>query len=173
MSFTTKRGITKIKFPQDTYSLRKILSIIILIVVIVGYTLLVFHISLIFYSFSKLKVEQENFEYYTPNNNTIILEGDIVVQTEMEIRDLYLNFSLYTDTDLLFAEEEYEKDLIKKGEANEIAYQFVFEFIDMTLEDFLALNATKYVFFKIYATLNYGGIIFELYVEFQQDVEVF
>jgi hypothetical protein len=166
-----RKGTTSIKFTKDTKELRKRISILIFIIILVGNITLALYSSYIFYSIFQLTIIPENLEQTQPDNETINIEGSITIESIIDITDFVLNLSLITDENLTIIEEFYEKDKIPSGERTELTFGFEISYVDIDL--FISLNNTDYIIFDIFVSLNYGGYIISLELQIKQDIEDF
>ena len=167
-----KKDSTSIKFSRDTREIRKRISILIFVLILVGNISLALYSTYIFYSFTQLRITPTNLQQTQPDNETIIISGSIKVESIIEITGFVLNISLITDEDLILIEESYEKERILSNEETEFDFEFIFSFIDLDLALFLSLNTTDYIIFNILTTLNYGGFLISFEIQFKQDIGV-
>lgn len=168
-----KKGVTSIKFSRDSKDLRKRISILIFIIILVGNIALALYSSYIFYSLTQLKITTNDLEQTRPDNETIIIKGSISIETIVEITDFDLEFSLITDEGLDIVKKSYQKDKIPTNKKIDLKFDFEFSLSDLDLEEFASLNETEYLVFDIFTSLNYGGYIISIELEIKQDIEEF
>jgi len=110
------KGIwTKIYFKGDITKIKKTFSILLLILIIIGYSFLVIYHLVVLFSIPNLKILPENLNQYQPTNDTIIFEGNFLIKTQIPISDFNLKFSVLSENETLLLNFDIYKKYIPSG----------------------------------------------------------
>ena len=154
---------------ESTKRFRKLITTILLIVIIVGYSILIITNILIVFSIKDVKIEPDEFDIMIPTNETIVLKGKFIVENDhwnsFDIRDLKMGFDFYTDNHTYLIGDIYKRDMIPRLKTSELITNFEFNFSESP-DLFIALNETeslemdltiefRYVFYRIYFEIEF------------------
>lgn len=156
---------------KDTKQIRRVLNISFIILFVLGYLFLFAYNAFVFMSLLQLNIEPQEFDAYT-TEDSIVLEGTILVFSQMDIRDLSLSLSLATDTGLHLAETSFQEDHIPRGVNTELQILITLTEDDLHLDhDTLdLLNQTKSIIFGFIISLDYAGYIITLQFSYEEKI---
>jgi len=164
---------------KEREKVKKIISKLLLILVILGYLFYILYNIMIGFSAFELvfndRIDMQNLEATQPDNETIILEGAITIDNDfwysIDISDLLFNYRIITDNGITIGDYKIEKDLIPRCEKIDIDINLNFTFSELELEDFIALNSTEYLVMSVIISFRYGLYGIKFSMETKIDVE--
>jgi len=166
-------------FKKETHHFRKFLSIVLLLILIGGYSFLIIYNLYISFATSEIRVEPSEFEQEGGySNETIAIGGEFLVDNDhwysIDIRDFTIDYEVFTDDDVKIASKKTTQQ-IPKQEKTKIKIEIGLDKDDYTLDEFKdlaeALNQTKSLLWEIEVSFKYG--LYEVIVnaELESDFE--
>lgn len=159
---------------ESKRSVRKILTTILLIIMIVGYSFLIITNILIVFSIKDIKIEPDEFELTIPTNETIVLEGTFIIDNDhwnsFDIRNLKIEFAFYSDNNTYLIGDTYQKGIIPRLKISEITVNLGFNFSE-TPNIFMILNETEYLEMELSVEFYY--VFYRIYFEIKYTIDPF
>lgn len=157
---------------DDKKSVKKLISRLFLILVIIGYSFIAIFNVLVILSIKDIGIHPKEFQQTTPDNETIIMEGEIIIENDhwnsIDIVDLNLNISIETDQERIIFSYNIHKDVIPRLQNTTIEIEFEFSIYTLDLELFEELNSTEYIVLDLSLSFYYAFY----YVELQFDTKL-
>ncbi|TXT58715.1 MAG: hypothetical protein BAJALOKI2v1_310003 [Promethearchaeota archaeon] len=139
--------------------LRKGISIIIFLGLLVGYLLLFGINAYVFSSIIPIRIHPQGFSQSMPDNQTIRLEGQFIVendhQNSVDISDFQINFTIFAENGTELISQTNTQDLIPRQQNTTVSLGFDLSLADITLEKFYALNNSDYIIFDMRISFKY------------------
>ena len=144
---------------KRTKSIRKTASIVLLVVIIVGYLLIVAFNVFVFTSMLGLRVIPQEYIQSTPDNETIVMQGSALIKNDhwnsLSVHDLRVGLNLYTDEGYSIYNETLFTQ-IPRLQNTVLNLSFTISFGELSLETFASLNNTEYIQLDLSLSFRYG-----------------
>jgi len=170
--------LSSVKFKEESKGLRKKVSRFILIALVLGYLFLFFFNVFVVASASGIRIDTDDFDRSSVDNETIGIEGDIIVRNDhwysLDINDLVIEMTLYTEEHDKIYDKKIEKEVLPRLKNTEIHLDFTFTQSDINiedLEDYYALSNTDKLIIKFEVSVRYTIYIMNFEVEVETDME--
>ena len=170
--------LSSVKFKEESKGFRKKLSIFILITLVLGYLFLFLFNVVVAVSAAGIRIDTKNFDRSSADNETIGIEGDIVVRNDhwysLDINDLVIEMTLYTEDHDKIYDKKIEKEVLPRLKNTEIKLDFTFSSSDIdseTNETFNSLYRTDKLIVKFEVSVRYTIYIMSFAVEIEADIE--
>lgn len=154
---------------------KKLIARILLIIIIIGTISLIGINTFITSSISGIKISADDFEDYSPNNETIVLEGSFKIDNRhwnsIDIRNLEINFEIFTEDDIEIIDKTIKKRLIPRGKATEIEIDLEFKLLELGDKDFNSLETSKEIGIDIEISFDYAFYEIGFKVSLETDLE--
>ena len=153
---------------------KKIISTFLLVTIIIGTISLIGINFYIVSSISGINITADEFEDHNPNNETIILEGNIEIDNRhwnsIDIRDLEIKLKMYIEDDIKIIDKTIEKKLISSGKITDIELEFEFNINDWDINEFNSINSADEV--EIEISLYFEYALYKVYLELSFTTEI-
>lgn len=160
---------------KELSNLKKRICLALKIFIIIGWILFASLSVFLFTSVGGVKFDSKGFEQQNLNNETISIEGEIIVDNthwySVDITELNICISIFTDDDIRILNKEIYKDKIARLKKSSIDIDLEFELDDMGIEDFESLRDTKSVTIEISIGFRYAYLL-GFYTEIKTEEEV-
>jgi hypothetical protein len=157
---------------EDTIKIRKIITTILLVAIIGGYSILIIANTMIAFSIPEIRISSNGFGLTMPTNDTIILESNFTIKNDhwnsFDIRNLKIDFDVYADNDTYLIGDTYNNTIIPRLRIFTIFIVFMFNFSENS-DIFLALNETEHL--RIEQSIECYYVFYRVYFEIELIVE--
>ena len=144
---------------EGSRDLRKGLSRILFLVLLIGYLTLFGINAYIISSVTPLRIYPQGFSQSMPDNQTIRLEGAFLVENDhwnsVDITDFEIDFTMLTENGTELISRTTGQDLIPRQQNTTITLGFNLTLADLSLNKFYALNNSEYLLFDMQVSFNY------------------
>ena len=168
--------LSKAKFKEESKGFRHKLSVLILIIIVLGYIFLFGYLAYVSASAYGIRFEVKDFEDSQPTNTSIGIDGSVIVKNthwySADITDIKIKMSIYTDDDVKIKSKTIEKKIIPRLKKSEIDLDFTFEPEDFdSFADFQSLNQTDELKIKFDVVFTYA-YVYTIDFEITMDTEL-
>ncbi len=178
MSETLADKFSSIKFKEESKSLRKKISIGILIALILGYIFVGLFNVVVVWSASGIRVKTKNFDRASVDNTTIGIKGDIMIKNDhwysVDIDDLIIEMGIYTEDGDKIKEKRKEVNKIPRLKNELIELDFTFALSEVDLDDIMAyyslINTDKLII-EFSVSVRYTMYIIKFEIETEAELE--
>ena len=174
----SKERLSEISFSEKSKGFRKKISIGILIAIILGYLFIVLFNVVVAGSASGIRINTKDFDMSTVNNETIRIEGDILIKNDhwysLDINDLSFEMKVYTEDGLKIKDKKIEVPVIRRLKNEIIELDFTFSRSDLnpdTIETFVSLATSEYLEIKFEVSVRYTIYIINFEIEIETDID--
>lgn len=156
--------LSRAKFKEESKGFRKKLSVLILIIVVIGYICLFGYLGYVSASSSGIRLELKDFEDSQPDNYTLGIDGAVIIKNthwySSDITDIDIKMTLYTDDDVKIKSKTIHEDIIPRQSKEEIDLDFSFtlEDFDYDISEFMSLNDTDELKIKFEVSFTYAYV---------------
>jgi hypothetical protein len=152
-----------ISFEKDNTHLA---SKILLIIFILGHLFIFGGNLFIITSAKDVRIYPETLQTETPDNETLILSADILIENDhwnsVNIKDLSLNLTFFTLNQTQIYSESYKKNLISKKQNTTLNFEFEFSTHTLDEETLSILNSTDLICLNINLGFYYSIYLISL-----------
>jgi len=167
-----------IKFKEESKSLRKKISVLILIALILGYVFLVLFNVVVGVSALGVRVKTKNFGRASVDNETIGIKGDIIIRNDhwysVDIEDLVIEMEISTEDGDEIKDKRKVVNKIPRLTNEKIELDFTFSLSMLSVEDimaYLSLLDTEKLVIEISVSVRYTMYVLEFEIETEADIE--
>ena len=167
-----------IKFKEESKSLRKKISVLILIALILGYVFLVLFNVVVGVSALGVRVKTKNFDRASVDNETIGIKGDIIIRNDhwysVDIEDLVIEMEISTEDGDEIKDKRKVVNKIPRLTNEKIELDFTFSLSMLSLEDimaYLSLLDTEKLVIEFRVSVRYTMYVLEFEIETEADIE--
>ena len=167
-----------IKFKEESKSLRKKISVLILIALILGYVFLVLFNVVVGVSALGVRVKTKNFDRASVDNETIGIKGDIIIRNDhwysVDIYDLVIKMEISTEDGDEIKDKRKVVNKIPRLTNEKIELDFTFSLSMLSVEDimaYLSLLDTEKLVIEISVSVRYTIYVLEFEIETEADIE--
>ena len=169
---------SSIKFKEESKSLRKKISIVILIALILGYLFLVLFNVFVLVSAYGIRVKTKNFDRASVDNETIGIKGDIIIRNDhwysVDIEDLVIEMKISTEDGDKIKEKKKEVNKIPRLKNEIIELDFTFSLSDVDLDEIMAyysLTQSDELIIEFSVSVRYTMYVIEFEIETEAEIE--
>lgn len=169
--------LSKAKFKEESKGFRHKLSVLMLIIIILGYIALFGYLAYVSASTYGIRIEMKDFEDSQPDNETLGIDGAVIIKNthwySSDITNINIKMTLYADDDVKLKSKTVHYDIIPRLTKQEIDLDFSFtiEDFDYDISDFIALNQTDELDIKFEVSFTYA-YVYTYYFEITIDTEL-
>jgi len=170
--------LSSIKFKEESKSLRKKISLVILIALILGYVFLVLFNVFVAVSATGIRVETKKFDRVSVDDESIGIKGDILIRNDhwysLDINDLQIEMEVETEDHKDVYDKTIYKSVIPRLKNTEIELDFLFTVSDIDLahnETWIDLATTEELIIKFTVIARYTWYIMKFEIERKVDIE--
>ena len=156
--------LSKAKFKEESKGFRHKLSLLILIILVLGYIALFGYLTYVSASAYGIRIEMKDFEDSQPDNETLGIDGAVIVKNthwySADITNINIKMTLYTEDDVKIASKTIHYDIIPRLKKQEIDLDlsFTLEDFDYDISEFMSLNETDEIDIKFKASFTYAYV---------------
>ena len=156
--------LARAKFKEESKGFRHKLSVLILIIIVIGYMALYGYLLYVSASSYGIKFEMKDFEDSQPTNTSLGIDGKVIIKNthwySADITDINIKMSLYTDDDVKIKTKTVTKKIIPRLKNSEIDLDFSFDLedFDYDISDFMSLNQTDELEIKFEVSFTYAYV---------------
>ncbi|MEJ2252588.1 MAG: hypothetical protein P8Y97_23375, partial [Candidatus Lokiarchaeota archaeon] len=152
----------------------KVISIILAIIITLTTLGLIGANGLVMLGTSGIRIQPKGFSMTSPTNTTIVLNGTFNVENDhffsMDIRDINLNFTMFTDNNTEIAGQQQTIGTIPRLLNKTINIFLNFNLTTLSPAKLSALNNTAYMVFDVSLSLKYFWYDLLLGIKFNSTV---